>query len=117
MRAETFWVIAGVAGVLFGGVVLIRKLRFQMLFRRAQDWPLTKGGFSGNYEDSGGRVIYYGYQVAGGYYSGVVSGSMLKMRLKSQLDSLKGNPAFIRYKPDQPKISTLLGSDQIQFPA
>jgi len=76
---------------------------------------MTRGGFSGNYEDGGSRVVYCGYKVAGSYYSGfIVVGSTLKMKLKSQFDALKGKPAFVRYKPGQPEISTLLKPDQIE---
>jgi len=84
-------------------------------FRNTKHWPLTKGVFSGNYEDGGERVIYYGYKVGDSHYSGfVAAGSTISRDLKSRLDALKGKPALIRYKPDQPEISTLFQSDQIE---
>jgi hypothetical protein len=79
-----------------------------------RQWPLTRGGFSGNYENGVEPVIYYGYEVRGSYYSGFVPGSVLGIRFKSELDNLKGKPALIRYKADQPEISTLFKSDQIE---
>jgi len=115
LKNDTFWEICGLATVLFGGVQYVRRFRVQRQFRDAEHWPVTKGGFSGNYEDGDSRVIYYGYQVNGSYYSGfVAAGSTLSKGLKSRLDALRGKPALIRYKPDQPEISTLFKSDQIE---
>ena len=116
-RGEIFLGVCFGALILFGIVRLVRERRFQQQFQGAKLWPLTRGRCSGNYEDGSQRVVYYGYEVAGSYYSGsVVAGSTLELRLKSQLDALKGTPAFIRYKPDEPEISTLLKSDQIELP-
>ncbi len=68
--------------------------------------------------DGADRIVHYGYQVGGSYYSGsVVAGSTLSNGLKDRLDVLKGRPAVIRYKPDQPEISTLFKSDQSEIPA
>jgi len=112
------WAAVYLTTVLLALFNLFRKLRHLMPRQDVRQWPLTKGGFSGNYEDGGERVIYYGYEVGGSYYSGYVpGGSVLKLRLKSQLDPLKGKPAFIRYKPDQPEVSTVLKSDQPELPA
>ena len=115
MKKETFSGICWAAVILLGVVAYIRNQRLQRQFKDAKHWTLTKGGFSGNYEDGGDRVIYCGYQVAGSYYSGfVAAGSTLTTGLKSRLDALKGKPALIRYKPDQPEISTLFQSDQLE---
>ena len=115
MKKEIILGICWAAVILFGVVAYIRKLRSQRQFRDAKHWPLTKGGFSGNYEDGGERVIYYGYKVGDSHYSGfVAAGSTLSRDLKSRLDALKGKPALIRYKPDQPEISTLFQSDQLE---
>jgi hypothetical protein len=112
---EPVWTVVYAAVGAFGLVQIFRKTRFRNQFRDAKHWPLTKGGFSGNYEDGGDRVIYYGYKVGDSHYSGfVVAGSTLIRGLKSRLDDLKGRPAFIRYKPDQPQISTLFKSDQLE---
>ncbi len=62
-KGEMFSVVCGGAVVVFGVVQFFRGLRYKEQLKDARKWPLTKGGFSGNYEDGEGRVIYYGYQV------------------------------------------------------
>jgi hypothetical protein len=117
-HGDILWAIVSAGAAIFGLVQFFRRLQSSGQFEGAQEWPLTKGEWVRSYVQDDARVICYQYQANGSYYSGTqAAGSPFSSELASRLDALKGKPAFIRYKPEHPEISTILKSDQPELPA
>ena len=113
-KTERFWASLYVVTIAYGLTQIFRRI---YLARQVQQRPLTKGEFTGHYGVGSQRVVYYSYEVEGGYYSGCTSSSSLQLPVKSDLDVLKGRPAFVRYRPNRPEISVILWTDQAELPA
>ena len=87
----------------------------------ARSWPLCQGRiesglvlqYSANYFNYYSAQLAYSYSVNGEYYSGFHSKFFFrKSSAQCFVDELKGKPTFVRHKPNNAEISTILREDQ-----
>ena len=115
VKGDHFWSLVACLSVAMGIAQYFRERRRLSLFKDCRSWPLAQGKWGQHYISNDSRVICYEYDVNGTYYSGIHNaGSMLAVGLKSSLDDLRDKPLLVRYKREEPELSTVLKSDQLQ---